>query len=70
MFNITIRLDIDGGEDDFDLLDKYDVVSNLEYEERLLLREKLETICYDILHNDIDSDDFKVQVINNYFKYL
>ena len=45
-------------------------ISNLEYEERLLLREKLETICYDILHNDIDSDDFKVQVINNYFKYL
>lgn len=45
-------------------------ISNLEYEERLLLREKLETICYDILHNDIDSDDFKVQVINSYFKYL
>lgn len=45
-------------------------ILNLDYEEKIILKEKLNTICYDILHNDTTSDDFKVQVINSYFIYL
>ncbi len=45
-------------------------ILNLDYEEKIILKEKLNTICYDILHNDTSSDDFKVQVINSYFIYL
>ena len=45
-------------------------INMLDYEEKLILKEKLNTICYDILHNDTTSDDFKVQVINSYFIYL
>lgn len=45
-------------------------INMLDYEEKLILKEKLNTICYDILHNDTVSDDFKVQVINSYFIYL
>lgn len=45
-------------------------INKLEYEEKVLLKEKINAICYDILHNDIRDDDFKVLVINSYLKYL
>lgn len=45
-------------------------INKLEYEEKVLLKEKINAICYDILHNDIKDDDFKVLVINSYLKYL
>jgi len=45
-------------------------INKLLYEERLLLREKINIICKEILENSNPNDDFKVQVINNYIKYL
>ena len=54
MFNITIRLDIDGGEDDFDLLDKYDVVSNLDDSVTLLI-------------NNINNENYKSLISDVYF---
>lgn len=45
-------------------------INNLDYEEKLILREKIIIICNEILDNDNPNDDFKVQVIKNYLKYL
>lgn len=45
-------------------------INRLEYEEKILLKEKINAICYDILHNDTKDDDFKVLVISSYLKYL
>lgn len=45
-------------------------INELGYEERLLLKEKINIICREILDNNNPFDDFKVQVINNYMKYL
>ena len=45
-------------------------INKLDYEERLLIKEKIIIICDEILNNDIQDDDFKVLVINNYLKYL
>lgn len=45
-------------------------INNLDYEEKLILREKINIICNEILSNDNPNDDFKVQVIKNYLKYL
>lgn len=63
----------------YKLLDYYiDLINNhikrkinkLEYEERLLLKDKIKLICKEILENDNEDDDFKVQVINSYLVYL
>jgi len=56
-------------------IDKVDLniktsINNMYYEEKLLLKEKINIICKEILDNDNPNDDFKVQVINNYIKYL
>lgn len=45
-------------------------INFLDYEERLILKDKINIICRDILSNDNPDDDFKVLVINNYLKYL
>lgn len=45
-------------------------INSLDYEERLLLKEKINIICREILNNNNPYDDFKVQVIGNYLKYL
>lgn len=45
-------------------------INKLDYEEKILLKEKINLIIYDILNNDNPDDDFKVLVINNYMKYL
>ena len=45
-------------------------ISKLDYEEKLILKDKINTICYEILHNDTNEDDFKVMIINNYLRYL
>lgn len=45
-------------------------INKLDYEERLLLRDKINIICKEILENNNPDDDFKVQVINNYITYL
>lgn len=45
-------------------------INKLDYEERLLLKEKINIICKEILENNNPDDDFKVLVINNYVKYL
>jgi len=45
-------------------------INRLNYEERLLLKEKIDIICDEILSNNDPSDDFKVQVIKNYIKYI
>lgn len=63
----------------FKLLDYYiDLVDNnikkrinvLDYEEKLILKDKLNAICYDILNNETKDDDFKALVINSYIRYL
>ena len=36
----------------------------------LLLKEKINLICKDILENDDPDDDFKVLVINSYLRYF
>lgn len=45
-------------------------INQLEYEEKLLLKEKINLICKDILENDNPDDDFKVLVINSYLRYF
>lgn len=45
-------------------------INSLLYEEKLLLKEKINLICKEILENDDPDDDFKVLVINNYLRYL
>ena len=45
-------------------------ISKLTYEEKLVIKDKINTICYEILHNDTKSDDFKVLIISNYLRYL
>ena len=45
-------------------------INNLEYEEKLLLREKIMFISKDILSNATEEDDFKALVMNSYIKYL
>ena len=45
-------------------------INQLEYEEKLLLKEKINLICKDILENDDPDDDFKVLVINSYLRYF
>lgn len=63
----------------FKLLDYYiDLVDSnikkkinvLDYEEKLILKDKLNAICYDILNNETKDDDFKALVINSYIRYL
>lgn len=63
----------------FKLLDYYiDLVDSkvklrinyLDYEEKLILKDKINIICREILSNDNPDDDFKVLVINSYLKYL
>ena len=63
----------------YKLLDYYiDVVDNkikssinkMYYEEKLILKEKINLICKEILENDNPLDDFKVQVISSYLRYL
>ncbi|MBQ3021177.1 MAG: hypothetical protein IJD92_03030 [Bacilli bacterium] len=45
-------------------------INNLNYEEKILLKEKIELIIEEILNNDNPDDDFKVLVINSYLKLL
>ena len=45
-------------------------INQLEYEEKLLLKEKINLICKDIIENDNPDDDFKVLVINSYLRYF
>ena len=45
-------------------------INNLEYEERVLLKEKITFISKDILSNATEEDDFKALVMNSYLKYL
>ena len=45
-------------------------ISKLTYDEKLVIKDKINTICYEILHNDTKSDDFKVLIISNYLRYL
>ena len=45
-------------------------IYKLDYNEKEVLKDKINAICYGILHNDTTSDDFKVLIIKNYFKYL
>ena len=42
----------------------------LDYTEKLVLKDKINTICYGILNNNSKDDDFKVMIINNYLIYL
>jgi len=56
-------------------IDKVDLniktsINNMYYEEKLLLKEKINIICKEILDNDNPNDDFKVQVISSYLRYL
>ena len=45
-------------------------INNLLYEEKLILKDKINIICKEILENDNPLDDFKVQVISSYLRYL
>jgi len=45
-------------------------VNNMLYEEKLILKDKINLICKEILENDNPLDDFKVQVISSYLRYL
>ena len=45
-------------------------INNLEYEEKLLLRDKILLISNNILENNNPDDDFKALIINSYLKYL
>ena len=45
-------------------------INVLDYEEKLILKDKLNAICYDILNNETKDDDFKALVINSYIRYL
>ena len=45
-------------------------ISLLTYHEKLVLKDKINSICYDILHNNDSDDDFKVLIIKNYLRYL
>lgn len=63
----------------YKLLDYYiDMVENkikesincMYYEERIILKDKINLICQEILDNDNPNDDFKVLVISSYLRYL
>lgn len=45
-------------------------INNMLYEEKLILKDKINLICKEILENDNPLDDFKVQVISSYLRYL
>lgn len=45
-------------------------IRQLDYEEKIILKEKINIICKEILGNDNPNDDFKVLVIESYLKYL
>lgn len=45
-------------------------INTLDYEEKLILKDKINIICREILSNSNPDDDFKVLVINSYLKYL
>ena len=45
-------------------------ISKLGYEEKLVLKDKINVICFEILHNESKDDDFKVMIIKSYLKYL
>ena len=47
-----------------------ETINNMYYEERLILKDKINIICKEILENDNPNDDFKVLVINSYLRYL
>lgn len=45
-------------------------INTLIYEEKLILKEKINIITKEILENDNPDDDFKALVINSYLRYL
>ena len=45
-------------------------INSLDYEEKLIIKEKINLICREILENENPDDDFKVLVINSYLRYL
>ena len=45
-------------------------INSLDYEEKLILKDKINIFCREILSNNNPDDDFKVLVINSYLKYL
>ena len=45
-------------------------INNMIYEEKIILKEKINLISNEILNNDNPNDDFKVLVINSYLIYL
>ena len=47
-----------------------DIINDMYYEERLILKDKINLICKEILENDNPDDDFKVLVIKSYLRYL
>ena len=55
-----------------DLVDTHikNKINTLIYEEKLILKEKINIITKEILENDNPDDDFKALVINSYLKYL
>jgi len=46
------------------------VINKMYYEERLLLKDKINLICKEIKENDDPDDDFKILVISSYLRYL
>lgn len=45
-------------------------INNLEYEEKIILKEKINIISKSILSNATEEDDFKALVMNSYLKFL
>jgi len=55
-----------------DLVDSFikKEINKLDYEEKLILKDKIKLICKEISENDNPEDDFKILVINSYIRYL
>ena len=45
-------------------------INQMLYEERIMLKEKLEVICKELATNDREDDDYKIPIIESYIKYL